>query len=295
MNNLILVVSDDHDFFATCEQGAELVGFSLEHCTNYLAARDSLNSDTRYCAVICDLQCESSVAGESLSEASANNDCIFMLSCKENEISEALELTNKMGYFRLLPHSASANDLAKAFNDGQREYQLLLDTTEQQAVEERPTNVLLQEEFYNTLERELQRCIRYGHNLSLILCDIDHSEATAALSTEALQKLVQVAVEMLRPEADWIAPRSDDSLYIVLPETPIRGAGTVAERLKEKVIEMEMEHKGEQVSLTASFGVACYSPAFQFRNRNAEELIDIVDHCLRQAKASGGNQVLCCP
>lgn len=70
-------------------------------------------------------------------------------------------------------------------------------------------------------------------------------------------------------------------------KTPMDGAFTVAERIRQKVEEQGVDVGGEKTHVTVSIGVAELNPSF----KDSESFIDFADHALYQAKSEGRNRV----
>ena len=76
---------------------------------------------------------------------------------------------------------------------------------------------------------------------------------------------------------------------ILLPETPLEQAVTVAEKLAAAVREKEITWDQQTITVTISFGVG----AFQAGNGTStiDEFIQLVDNALYAAKHAGRNRV----
>lgn len=139
---------------------------------------------------------------------------------------------------------------------------------------------------------ELKRAVRYNHNVSLIMCDIDffksvndrHGHATGDM---VLKRFGQILSDNIR-ESDIVARWGGEEFIILLPESSAGDAAGLAEKLRQVV---EMEGFSDVGRMTASFGVAQWL-------RNSEDLghlCDRADDALYQAKGGGRNQVVIAP
>jgi diguanylate cyclase (GGDEF)-like protein len=143
------------------------------------------------------------------------------------------------------------------------------------------------------LEIEQKRSERHNKTFSLILGDLDHfkqiNDTYGHLAGDRV--LRQVASQFrnnLRTE-DVCARWGGEEFMILLPETPLEQAVTVAEKLAAVVREKEITWDQQTITVTISFGVG----AFQAGSTTAsiDEFIQQVDNALYAAKHRGRNRV----
>jgi diguanylate cyclase (GGDEF)-like protein len=143
------------------------------------------------------------------------------------------------------------------------------------------------------LEIEQKRSERHNKTFSLILGDLDHfkqiNDTYGHLAGDRV--LRQVASQFrnnLRTE-DVCARWGGEEFMILLPETPLEQAVTVAEKLAAAVREKEITWDQQTITVTISFGVG----AFQAGSTTAsiDEFIQQVDNALYAAKHRGRNRV----
>ncbi|MEE4352120.1 MAG: diguanylate cyclase [Desulfatiglans sp.] len=133
-------------------------------------------------------------------------------------------------------------------------------------------------------------------SLSVIMCDIDHFKRVNDMyghqsGDRVLEEFSECLRESIRTKRDWIARYGGEEFVIVLPDTEIAMARTVAERVRMKVSEKSFSVIDGKINITASFGVACYDPNIYRENVSWDALIGIVDRYLYQAKSEGRNMV----
>jgi diguanylate cyclase (GGDEF)-like protein len=152
------------------------------------------------------------------------------------------------------------------------------------------TRIYNRSKFDEIIARELQRAKRYGKSLSLIAFDIDHFKAVNdtyghLLGDYALKTVVKLAQKTVR-SVDYLARWGGEEFMIILPETELERAETLAERMKEEIENYDFDKIGK---VTVSFGVA------QFKKSDTEEiLIKRADDALYRAKSNGRNRVEVC-
>lgn len=146
--------------------------------------------------------------------------------------------------------------------------------------------------FDEQLERELQRSVRTGSEVSLALLDLDGfkqlNDTTGHLQGDAaLRTLAQVIRREVRA-MDWAGRVGGDEFAILLPDADVEEAQRVAHRLRAGV-EREFEHA--RVPLLASLGVA----ARDGRELTGDGLHAEADRALYEAKRRGGDRVAVAP
>ncbi len=241
-----------------------------------------------------------------LARAASVSPAIPMLLAAEAELARTLMQANSQGVFRVVPRSTPAEQLLAVLRDAVRQMALLRqehrlrEHLAQLTVTDPLTGCRNRRHLEEYLPRELSRSLRYGHALSIILCDVDGlkavNEAFGNRGGDAvLAGFARTVTECIRRDIDTLARWGEDAFVLVLPETAIRGAGRVASRIRDRFAACDLTQDGHRIDCTVSFGVAASSPEHGDRHVTAEHLLLIADRCLHQAKAAGGNQVLCCP
>jgi two-component system cell cycle response regulator len=147
------------------------------------------------------------------------------------------------------------------------------------------------------LPQEVKRTFRFERPLSVIMFDIDHFKAINdnfghQVGDQVLRECADFVRRSVRGEIDWPARYGGEEFVVVLPETNLAGACVVAERLRRKISELIVVADGAEISFTASFGVASFTPPNQEEDLSmANVLIEKADQCLYAAKREGRNRV----
>jgi len=162
----------------------------------------------------------------------------------------------------------------------------------EQAMIDPLTGVSNRRGFERALEIELGRSLRRGHALALVLVDLDDFKQVNDRHGHGVGDDVLVALaERLRNEvrsADTVARMGGEEFVLLLPETDLAGALTVAERARASFEAAGLHLKGgDRLSVTASFGVADY-PA----SADRAALLRDADRALYAAKRLGKNRVV---
>ncbi len=142
------------------------------------------------------------------------------------------------------------------------------------------------------LYREIDRAKRYGSGLSLILCDVDrlkkiNDTCGHTAGDRALQAVSGTLNKSLR-KADVLGRYGGDEFMIILPETSLKGANSLAENVRAAVNKIDFELPGKKrIRLSISIGVAsCCASA-----ENIDTLVARADAGLYSSKEAGRNMV----
>lgn len=142
------------------------------------------------------------------------------------------------------------------------------------------------------LPRELERARRYGRPLSVLSCDIDgfkriNDTFGHEAGDEVLQAFVGRATASLRESIDWIARAGGEEFVVVLPETNLSGASTVAEKLRSALANEPVGTRSGRLSVTVSIGVTALESQNDLASISVAELLRAADQCLYVSKNMG--------
>ena len=147
---------------------------------------------------------------------------------------------------------------------------------------------------FRRLEEEWSRARRRGLPISLVLFDLDHFKNINDTlghreGDRALVRIGEYLRRRIGRPADLAARYGGEEFAVLLPETALEGALTVAEDLRRGVRELAVgtEPRGPGL-VTASFGIAVETPEddVQF-----EDLIVRADDALYRAKQAGRDRI----
>jgi diguanylate cyclase (GGDEF)-like protein len=142
------------------------------------------------------------------------------------------------------------------------------------------------------LLNEIRRARRYGSSVAALFLDLDDFKRINdvhghLVGSHVLMEMAAVILSSVR-DTDAVARYGGDEFVIVLPDTDIELAGTVAERIREKIEHFEFTGgRRLRLSLTASFGVA----AFPLHASSPQQLVSCADTAMYEAKAAQKNCV----
>ena len=149
--------------------------------------------------------------------------------------------------------------------------------------------------FDRMIEMAVQNAIAAGEPLSLLMFDIDHfksfNDSYGHLTGDQVLRLVGMSLKQTIKGQDITARYGGEEFAVVLPNTALRQALTVADHIRRAVMAKELKKKstGEILGrVTISVGVSMLKPG-----DDTDALIERADACLYAAKRNGRNRVIC--
>jgi diguanylate cyclase len=149
--------------------------------------------------------------------------------------------------------------------------------------------------FDRSIEMAVQSALADGEPLSLLMFDIDHfksfNDSYGHLTGDQVLRLVGQSLKQTIKGQDITARYGGEEFAVVLPNTALRQALTVADHIRRAVMSKELKKKstGEILGrVTISVGVSMLKPG-----DDTDSLIERADACLYAAKRNGRNRVVC--
>jgi len=161
------------------------------------------------------------------------------------------------------------------------------------------TGIANRRTFDDRLRLEWLRAQREGLPLSLALIDVDffkrfNDSYGHQQGDECLRQVAStVAAALFRP-GDLAARYGGEEFAVIMPGTLEHGANAVAERICERIRELELPHAHSDVAahVTVSIGIATLTPA---ADADYPALVSAADAALYAAKHAGRNRVTAAP
>jgi diguanylate cyclase (GGDEF)-like protein len=146
-----------------------------------------------------------------------------------------------------------------------------------------------------TLDREFTQAVVFGRDLSVAHVDLDHFRKInerhgTPVGDRVLRSCAQALQSCVRG-SDMVARFSGEEFLVVLPGADPQIARQVAQRMLNALATADHDPETGSVRVTASIGVATYTPKQRFASTLA--LIEAADHALYAAKLQGRNRVEC--
>jgi diguanylate cyclase (GGDEF)-like protein len=146
------------------------------------------------------------------------------------------------------------------------------------------------------LGAELARARRFGHAVSVVLCDIDHFKHINDTfghhqGDHVIQNFATLLQGMTRQGVDAVVRYGGEEFLLILPVTALAGATALADRLRDAFAASTFTVDGEPVPTSASFGVATFDFSSKDLRVTLPDLIVAADKQLYAAKRNGRNRV----
>ena len=149
------------------------------------------------------------------------------------------------------------------------------------------TGIYNRRKLEDILQDIYQKAERYNNEFSVILLDLDHFKKINdnyghQVGDQVLKEVSSILLDSIR-NVDYCGRWGGEEFLIILPETELGSAVTLAKRLRKEI----EEHIFSKIDiLTSSFGVASYSS-----KKKIKDIIKEADEALYAAKENGRNRV----
>ncbi|MBW3541008.1 MAG: diguanylate cyclase [Planctomycetes bacterium] len=211
--------------------------------------------------------------------------------------NELLAMANEeLAQLALREHVASAQAVARS-EEVERENRVLEERTRQletHALLDPLTNVFNRRQFDDVLQRELDRARRYGRTIGVMFCDLDcfkqlNDNYGHAFGDEVLKHVSSVLKSTVRT-SDTVARYGGEEFVVLAIEPTEKGIEILAERVRERVEACRISSGETPVPVTVSIGAVVALPRKDARGL-AEQLLQVADEAMYEAKRSGRNQI----
>lgn len=147
--------------------------------------------------------------------------------------------------------------------------------------------------FHSRLLVELERAARYGHSLAVIMLDLDafkeiNDTHGHLVGDRILVMTAGVLCAHLR-KSDVAARYGGDEFAVILPETDLAAASTIAGRIASGISSVRLDTREDNViSFTASIGYAACGPGSPGR----DSILSVADRLMYESKRRGPGGLL---
>lgn len=144
------------------------------------------------------------------------------------------------------------------------------------------------------IQRELIYAQEHHMPLGIVMFDIDNFKQFNdryghVLGDQCLKQIVNAAKSILQRPTDILARYGGEEFMLLLPSSHLEDAYKIAERLREKIISLEIPHEDSPHSgiVTISAGITCWQEP---QRLDINALINQADEALYHAKLTGRNR-----
>jgi diguanylate cyclase (GGDEF)-like protein len=144
---------------------------------------------------------------------------------------------------------------------------------------------------HGTLQAELARCHRDRRSVGVILLDVDHfkkiNDTYGHFAGDAVLRETAARLRSNMRPYDQVGRYGGEEFLVVLPNCELDQTAAQAERMRVKLNAASMVVDGNEVQVSASFGVTISDGL----EHNPDVFIRVADEALYRAKAGGRNCV----
>ncbi len=159
-------------------------------------------------------------------------------------------------------------------------------------IEDSLTQIANKRALLDFLDREFARAKRYQRDLSVVMMDLDHFKRVNdtfghLMGDFVLRDFAKLVASRIRKE-ELFARYGGEEFCVVLPEMDKEKAVRFAETVRQLIEDHGFSFEGNQLRMTASFGVAVVDATMS----RPEDLMAAADEHLYRAKNEGRNRVV---
>ena len=142
------------------------------------------------------------------------------------------------------------------------------------------------------LDIEFKRAKRYNHNVSIAVVDLDHfkhiNDNYGHMAGDEVLRQVSNHIRSCIRETDFVGRYGGEEIVVILPETDIKTAHLIAEKIRETIEAHPVYFNGDTIKVTSSIGISNLRP----EHKDYHEVFAEADEALYRAKESGRNRVV---
>ena len=144
--------------------------------------------------------------------------------------------------------------------------------------------------FHQVLSREIARANRNKLQFSLISMDIDDfkkiNDTYGHLMGDAILRDLTGRIMATVRQQDIVARYGGEEFTVILPDTDLRGASILAERVRAGIASVPFSYSESEIPYTVSIGLSVYNGSTP---REKRLLIEDADNALYLSKNKGKN------
>ena len=163
------------------------------------------------------------------------------------------------------------------------------------------TGISNRRSFDRVIKSEWSRAMRKQEWLGMLILDIDmfkqFNDKYGHLSgDDCIKTIAGIMSRSIARGSDHVFRWGGEEFVAILPDTPIEGVRTVAERLRQEIADTSIHCDGKAAAITASIGIGAVIPSVPSENPKdtsnvMENFFTRIDSALYRAKELGRNRV----
>ncbi len=154
------------------------------------------------------------------------------------------------------------------------------------------TGVPNREAYDERISHEVQRWQRYGHPLTIAVCDLDHfkriNDSFGHQAGDRVLKVISRTIAKRLRQVDFFGRYGGEEFVVILPETSTDDALVVLDKIRAAIAETAFHYREKPLAITLSMGIAGFGVG-----DTPDAVFERADKALYAAKAAGRNQCRC--
>jgi diguanylate cyclase (GGDEF)-like protein len=147
--------------------------------------------------------------------------------------------------------------------------------------------------FHELMETELKRARQHQHAISLIMLDIDNfkyiNDTYGHPQGDEVLRFVSAVLKQSIRTCDIVSRYGGEEFMIVMPETDMKSAVNIAERVRRGVESQKVNIRGNSIKVTVSLGATTFDSLKAAEDKST--IITAADNALYDAKRNGKNRI----
>lgn len=289
----ILIAEDDPDYLQLLSRRASRMGLDVHQASNGQQAIEAVK-ESEFDALVLDLYMPEHTGLEVIDAArKIDPDIQALILTGSASVETAVEALRAGVYDYLTKPLDSMTSFELALSRAlERRYLVkenkrLFEEIQRLAVTDSLTGLYNRHKLQDSLDTEVERAKRYNRPLSIIMIDMDklkviNDTSGHAAGDEAL-KLVAKSIQRSIRKVDLGTRFGGDEFIVLLPEADCEEAAAVAKRIRDAILEVELEAG----KLSVSMGIVQWNPGFD----TSKDFVHAADEAMYLAKRSKGERL----
>jgi diguanylate cyclase (GGDEF)-like protein len=216
------------------------------------------------------------------------NDSIFLV------ISAPIKVGERQTVVELVKDITATMSVDKREASNETEIPMIIDTLNRKSLTDQLTELPNRRYIDDNLPAFLKNTKKIGRPVSVAMVDIDHFKHVNdtyghSAGDYILKSVAGILPTFVRLKSDFVARYGGEEFLLCFPGTDLKICRGICERIREAVEAREFKFNGNKISTTISIGIASSE---EVENLTQDEIVQLADSRLYQAKENGRNQVV---